>query len=135
MKTILIFHASKTPNSNGDLNWHEFRSVKKISLSVLQKIVEGDITLIPHRTPDQYKFVAYANESGLLIDTLGRNDLAGMVLSSVGFTGMEFMGMAFAGNVVLTKINDDGDEIGLTQSDVQTWEDLIEKSRKKWNAM
>ena len=65
-KTILIFHASKEPNENGKLNWYEFKSYPKIDLKILQDTIGGSITLLPNIDPERTRYIAYADDEGLL---------------------------------------------------------------------
>jgi hypothetical protein len=95
----------------------------------LQKLVEGDIQLIPHKEMGTGRFMGYANESGLM-NNLRRNDLAGGVLEHLGFEVYHLpLGCAYAGTVVVMGEN----ERGLTAAQKKEIEEAIVKYRASWN--
>jgi hypothetical protein len=99
--TLVIFHASQKP-VNGLYNWIEYRDLdKKPDCKLLQKIVDGPITLLPNilYEPESI-FECYANDEGLLRSDLGRGDLSGCVLHRLGFRGCGILGYSYAGTVV-----------------------------------
>lgn len=130
--TVLVFKASKTPNANDELNWHEFVNLPDLNLATLQKLVGGNLTILPYLRPSDPKFIVYADEEGLLKPDLPRNDLAGAVLFDLGFGGWEFMGMAYAGNLILLR-QDTLDERGLDDNDVTFLTSQIKKAKSEWD--
>jgi hypothetical protein len=137
-KTLLILHASRQPNDKGEFNWYEFKSYPKIDLCLLQNLVHGRITLLPNMNPEKCKYLAYADEEGLLKEDFARNgmcsnflflffcggiffcffgeffffclflDLAGGALYQLGFRGSSTLGLAYAGTVVVLDENERG---------------------------
>lgn len=110
-KTISVFYSTREPSPQGELNYHRFETCPMPGLSVLktlQKLVEGDIELIPHKKGGNAPFMGYANESGLAKD-LRRNDLAGGALEQLGFEVFHLpLGCAYAGTVVVMGNNERG---------------------------
>jgi len=122
-ETCLVFYASKIPNKNGDLNWYEFKEYETLSLKVLQTLVGGQITSVPC-LKKKTSFLAYGDDEGLLKSS-ARNDLAGGALYYLGFRGSEFLGCAYAGNVVVLG----SDEQGLTPNQQQELRTAIDRYR------
>lgn len=121
-KTIAIFHASKTANEDGELNWVEFKQVCDVDCKTLQSIIGGLLTLLPN-VKEHPNLIAYADDEGLMKD-LSRNDLAGGSLYYLGFRGSEYLGCAYAGTVVVTNINESK---GLTDAQKNDIKIAIEK--------
>lgn len=119
-KRALVFYADDTQE---ETNYYRFETLPNSKLRTLQRIVGGNIELLPHREGITARFMAYANEEGLLKD-LPRNVLAGGVLLLVGFIlGPAPLGCAYAGNVVVFGKS----EKGLTAQDEQMLQAAIDK--------
>lgn len=129
-KRVIVFYASKTPNQNGDLNWYEEVKIsRKEALGDLQKLVDGNVEILPHQNGYDAPFTGYANEEGLLRG-LPRNDLAGGALTHLGFFTMSLpLGCAYAGNVVLLG----KDDKSLSDKQIEQIKSAVEKYRKEWN--
>lgn len=125
----LVFYATGKANDKGELNYYQFVDFcPKDSLATLQGIVGGNIEGIPN-TKQKVSFEAYANENGFneFYDHkpgIGRNDLAGGVLHSLGFWTSSIGPFCLAGNVVVVGQKDHG--LNKKQQVV------LEKAIKKW---
>jgi len=125
-QTVVIFHASRKPNANGELNWCETKIVEqKMDLTAIQDLVGARIvTMLPCYRKTTLE--CYVDEEGLLNQNYARNDLAGGALFMLGFGGGQALGCAYAGNVVVT-----GKKMrSLTAKQQAELKDAIEKYRK-----
>jgi len=132
-KTILVFHASRRPNANGEYNWYEFKSLPVLSAKVYSDIIGcSHVTLIPN-VDAKSKLCAYADDEGLCSDDYSRNDLAGLVLYSLGFRDSHILGFAYANTVIVTG-NSKSEDRGLTEKEQTMLKDAITKARKSYNS-
>lgn len=94
------------------------------SLGWMQSVVGGPLEMAPRGNGKGFEgadLVAYVNENGLM-ENLRRNDLAGGSMLELGFPTMSLpLGCAYAGSVILTRI----DDRSLTTSQIESVHDAI----------
>jgi hypothetical protein len=81
----------------------------EVSLSVLQKLVDGRITILPLSASSDYTITAYANEEGV-IRKMMRNPY---VLSFLQKIGADLYYTDVYGPVVIIGTNEDGEDVDL----------------------
>lgn len=127
-KTVFIFYSVPSPNENGDLNYGRPVQCSSLDYKFLQVLVGGNLEAVPQPSDNKVLrgLVAYCDEDGVK-KKLRENELATGVLHFLGFSiPAPFMGPPLLGNVLIHGVNQSGDPIGLTPSQIAKLEETIE---------
>lgn len=120
-KRLIVINATDSPIYA--VETFEGKRLKK-----LQELVNGNITIIPHKKYYEAAYVAYANDEGFSMD-LPSNFLAWSILRKLGFnTRGTLIPCAYLGNIVIGSTNE---ERGLTDKQIAEIVSIIEEVAKE----